>query len=301
MDRFSELEVFTSIIEQGSFTDAARKLGLSKSVVSKQITALEARLGVTLLNRTTRQVQPTEIGEEFYRQSKSVLSNLQLAEEYVSSQQSTIRGKLRITAANDFGVNQLADPVSKFLCEHSDVKIEMKLENQFVDIVAENFDLAFRIGNLSDSSLKARKIAETQTSVLASPDYIKKHGAPRSLAEIVEHDVLQYSNMQGESVWRVSDSVGQIQHIPINANFTVNDGKSLLKAAIAGVGLTILPCFVYTEALKSGQLVKILPEFEPATMGVYIVYPPSDYIPPKTRAFIDFMVTAFKGKGMENW
>jgi len=301
MDRFNELEVFTSIIEQGSFTDAARKMGLSKSVVSKQITALEARLGVTLLNRTTRQVQPTEIGEEFYRQSKSVLSDLQLAEEYVSSQQANIRGKLRITAANDFGVNQLVEPVSKFLCAHKDVKVEMELNNKFVDILADNFDLAIRIGNLSDSTLKARKIAETKTSVLASPKYIEQHGQPKTIAEIVEHDVLHYSNMQGDGVWRINDAAGQIQHIPVNANLTVNDGKSLLKAAVEGVGLTILPCFVYTDAVKSGELVKILPNFALAKMGVYIVYPPSDYVPPKTRAFIDFMVEAFKGKGLENW
>ena len=301
MDRFTEMEVFTAIVEQGGFTGAANKLGLSKSAVSKHITALEGRLGATLLNRTTRQVNPTEVGMQFYNQSKQILKETKNAEEQVSSMQSEPQGTLRISAANDFGVNQLAHRISGFLKQYPKVKVDLDLDNRFVDIVAENFDLAFRIGNLSDSTLKARKLAETQTCIMASPEYIKAHGAPKTVEELNQHHLLHYANSRGDGFWRVTDTAGQTHQIQVNSAFTVNDGATLLNAAIEGVGLAMLPCFIYSDAMKAGKLRKVLPDFQPLILGLYCVYPPADYTQPKIRAMIDFMVQEFKDAGIENW
>ncbi|MEM7241947.1 MAG: LysR family transcriptional regulator [Pseudomonadota bacterium] len=301
MDRFTEMDVFTAIVEEGGFTGAARKLGLSKSAVSKHITALEGRLGATLLNRTTRQVNPTEVGQQFYTQAKSILKDTRDAEDLVSSMQSEPMGLLRISAANDFGVNQLAKPISKFLCSYPKIQVDLTLDNRFVDILAEGIDLAFRIGTLSDSSLKARKLAETQSVILAAPSYIEKHGMPQSIADLAQHNLLHYANSKGDHFWRLKDESGQMVQVPVKTSFTVNDGKTLMEAAIEGVGLTMLPCFVYTDAFRAGKLVKVLPNLKPNILGVYAVYPPGDFMQPKLRAMIDFMITEFRDKGRENW
>ena len=301
MDRFTEMEIFTAIVEEGGFTGAAKKLGLSKSAVSKHITALEGRLGASLLNRTTRQVSPTEVGHDFYTKSKQILKDTNGAEELVRSMQSEPQGTIRITAAMDFGVNQLADKFSRFLEAHPKIKIELSLENRFVDILSEGFDLAFRIGTLSDSTLKARKLAESQTYILASPEYIKNNGKPKTVEELSQHNLLHYTNTRGDNFWRLNDKNGQTHHIPAKSAFTVNDGATLLNAARSGLGLVQLPCFVYVDALKDGSLVKVLPDIQPVIMGVYCVYPAGDYTQPKIRALIDFMVEEFKGKGLENW
>ena len=301
MDKFTELEIFTTIIEQGGFTGAANKLGLSKSAVSKHITALEGRLGATLLNRTTRQVSPTEVGQEFYLKSKQILKDMGSAESIVSSMQSEAQGTIKISAANDFGVNQLAAKIGRFLKQYPKVKVDLDLDNRFVDILAEGFDLAFRIGSLSDSSLKARKLAETQTCILASPDYLKEHGTPQSIEDLADHRLLHYTNSRGEQIWRLTDKTGQEHQVPANTSFSVNDGATLLNAAKEGLGLSNLPCFIYTDAMKRGELVKVLPDNQPLIMGLYCVYPPGDYTQPKIRAMIDFMVSEFKGKGREVW
>lgn len=301
MDRMTEMEVFVAIVDQGGFTGAANKLRMSKSAVSKHIAALEARLGVTLLNRTTRRVSLTDIGLSYYEKSLRALETVRDADLMVTSMQSAPQGTLRMSAASEFGSDQLVGALTPFLKQYPDVNIRMTLDNRIVDILAEDFDLAIRVGNLTDSSLKARKIATTQLAIVGSCEYFKTNGRPESIDDLAHHQLLHYSTDKTNNFWRVPAQSGEERQFRANSSLTVNDGRSLLTAAKAGLGLAYLPCFTYAQAVHEGRLQKVLTKLKMPILGVYVVYPPADYTQPKLRTFIDFMVDHFKGKGNEVW
>jgi len=301
MDRMTELEVFVAVVDQGGFTDAANKLRMSKSAVSKHIAALEARLSVTLLNRTTRRVSPTEVGLAFYEKSKGILENTRDAELMVQAQQSAPTGTLKISAPTEFGDNQLASALVPFLTEYPEVRVRMELDNRYVDIMAEEFDLAVRIGDLADSSLKARKIAMMKVGIVGSAAYFEKHGRPTKVDDLSDHKLLQYVSKNTDGFWRVPSPTGEIRQFAANSGLASNNGNSLLSAAKAGLGLAILPCFSYAKAVEKGCLEKVLSDLPFPEIGIHLVYPPANYTQPKLRVFIDFLADHFKGKGLENW
>lgn len=301
MDRLSEMEAFATVVDQGGFTDAAKKLGISKSAVSKHVSSLEARLGARLLNRTTRRVSPTEIGLAYYDRARRVLNDAGEADALVTAMQSAPSGTLRVSIATDFGVNHISPILGKFLHAYPDITVNMVLNNRYVELISEGFDMAIRVGELEDSSLRARKICETRRRMIAAPSYFERYGRPQKIDDLNDHKLLHYSNSSSNNVWKLTAPSGEKRQVRTEGWLTVNDGQSLLNAAVGGLGIAYLPSFLYAESLRSGLLVDVIPDLPVETQGIYAVYLPGRYIQPKVRAFIDFLVERFKDKGSSDW
>lgn len=301
MDRLTEMETFTNVVDQGAFTDAARKMGISKSAVSKHVTALEARLGARLLNRTTRRVVPTEIGLAYYDRARRVLNDAGEADALVMSLQAEPSGPLRVSVATDFGANLLSPVLGNFLKKYPDITVNMVLGNRVPELISEGFDMAVRIGDLEDSSLRARQISQTTCRMIASPSYFQQFGRPQKIDDLNEHKLLHYSSRSAGCVWRVTAPSGEKRYVRSTSRLTMNDGKSLLNAAIAGLGIAYLPSFLYSEAMRAGLVVDSIPELPREIQAVHAVYPPGRFTPPKVRAFIDFLAGQFAGRGPEDW
>lgn len=297
MDRLTEMEAFVTVVDQGAFTSAAVKMGVSKSAVSKHIAALEARLGARLLDRTTRRVSPTEIGVHYYERAKRVLVEASNADDMVSALQTSPRGLLRVSVPVSFGVRHAATAITSFLKKYPEVKIDLSLNDNRVDLISEGYDLAIRIGTLADSSLRARKIAETRVVTLASPEYLEKHGTPDTLDSLSNHQLLQYSIGSAVNSWPMLTKSGEERNIRAKGALAANNGDVLKQAMIDGIGIGHTPTFFLDDELEKGLLVEVLPDHPQPLVGIYVVYPPGLYTQPKTRAFIDFMVTHFKDKG----
>jgi len=301
MDRLTEMEAFATVVDLGGFTDAAKKMGISKSAVSKHVSSLETRLGARLLNRTTRRVSPTEIGLAYYDRARRVLNDAGEADALVTAMQSAPSGLLRVSAATDFGVNHLSPALGGFLHEFPDITVNMVLNNRYVELISEGFDLAVRIGELEDSSLRARKLADTHKMMIASPKYFEEYGRPEKIDDLNEHKLLHYSNQASGNVWKLTAPSGEKRQVRSAGWLTVNDGQSLLNAAINGLGIAFLPSFLYSDALREGLLEPAIKDLPVETHGIYAVYPPGRYTQPKVRAFIDFLVEQFKDRGPDEW
>ena len=301
MDRLSEMEAFATVVDQGGFTDAARKLGISKSSVSKHVSSLETRLGARLLNRTTRRVSPTEIGLAYYDRARRVLNDAGEADALVTAMQAEPAGVLRVSVATDFGVGHLSPILGPFLHRYPGITVNMLLDNRYVELVAEGFDLAVRIGELEDSALRARRLAQTQKTLIASPAYLERHGHPMRVDDLNDHRLLHYANAAAGNVWRIVSATGEKRQIRSAGWLTVNDGQSLLNAAINGLGIAFLPSFLYGDAMRAGKLVPAIPGLAPEVHGIYAVYPPGRYTQPKVRAFIDYLVEAFRDREAADW
>ncbi|APO87818.1 MULTISPECIES: LysR family transcriptional regulator [Marivivens] len=301
MDRLTEMEAFATVVDQGGFTDAAKKMGISKSAVSKHVSALEARLGARLLNRTTRRVSPTEIGLAYYDRARRVLNDAGEADSLVTSMQSAPSGLLRISVATDFGVNHLSPILGEFLQEFPDITVNMVLNNRYVELISEGFDMAIRIGELEDSTLRARKLTETNRRMIASPHYFQKYGRPQKIDDLNDHKLLHYSNQANSAVWKITAPSGEKRQVRTAGWLTVNDGQSLLNACVSGLGIAYLPSFLYADAMKQGLVEEAIPDLPVETQGIYAVYPPGRFTQPKVRAFIDFLVHAYAEKGPDSW
>jgi DNA-binding transcriptional LysR family regulator len=301
VDRLTEMEAFVQVVDHGGFTDAAKKMGLSKSAVSKHVAALEARLAVRLLNRTTRRVSPTELGLAYYDRARVVLADALEADSMVTAMQATPKGGLRVSAPVSFGIGQLSGAVAAFLCAYPEVDVNLVLDDRFVELVAEGFDLAIRIGVLEDSSLKARKLAEARRVLAASPAYLAERGAPRAVDDLGAHRLLHYSNLATGNFWRLRGPSGEERHVRVGGRFTANNGDSLMRAAEAGLGIALLPSFIIGDAIVRGRLVEVLPDRAPDLLGVYAVHPEGRFPQPKLRAFVDFLAERFRGQGPDRW
>lgn len=293
MDRLSEMEAFVSVVEQGGFTNAASKLGISKSAISKHVSGLETRLGVRLLNRTTRRVSPTELGLSYYDRAITILADARAADEMITAMQTTPKGALRISAPVDLGNNQLSRAVSEFLQKYPDVSINMTLDDTYVEIIAEGFDVAIRIGQLVDSSMRARKLSETTTKFIASKEYLDANGTPETIDDLAKHNLLHYSNLSTGNSWSITAPSGEERQVRAIGRLTVNNGGSLLKAAESGLGVARLPCFIIEDAITAGRVIPILENLPENKLGIHAVYPAGKFIQPILRAFIDFLVVYF--------
>lgn len=301
MDRLTEMEAFATVVDQGGFTDAAKKMGISKSAVSKHVSSLEARLGARLLNRTTRRVSPTEIGLAYYDRARRVLNDAGEADSLVTSMQSAPSGLLRISVATDFGVNHLSPILGDFLHEFPDVTINMVLNNRFVELISEGFDMAVRIGELEDSTLRARKLADTTKRMIGSPSYFQKYGRPQKIDDLNAHKLLHYTSQANGALWKLTAPSGEKRQVRTSGWLSVNDGQSLLNAAISGLGIAYLPSFLYAEAMEKHLVEDAIPNLPVEKQGIYAVYPPGRFTQPKVRAFIDFLAHAFADKGPDKW
>ncbi len=299
MDRLSEMEAFVRVVELGGFTDAARKMNVSKSAVSKHVAALEARLGARLLNRTTRRVSPTEIGLAYFDRASRVLADAVEADAMASAMQATPQGELRVSGPLSFGLRHLAPAVADFLHEFPEVSARVTLDDRFVELVSEGYDMAVRVGALPDSSLMAKKLTDSAMMLVAAPAYLQARGAPKSVEALAEHDLLHYSNLSSGNVWKLTGPGGAERQVRATGRLTFNNGDALLCAAEHGLGIALSPAFICAEAVRAGRVVELLPEARPAPVGVWAVHPAGRFLQPKLRVFIDFLAERFRGCGPE--
>ena len=295
MDRLAALEAFARVAETGSFSAAARALNLSKSLISRQVSALEAELGARLISRTTRSLTLTEAGRGYYDQVARILAQMEEADLSVSQLQATPRGKLRVNAPMSFSLLRLAPVLPDFLALYPEIDIDVAMNDRRVDLMEEGFDLAIRIGRLADSSLVARKLGPMQRIVCASPAYFAERGLPKVPADLRTHACLCYSNADTVDEWRFSEPDGRSIAVEVKGRVRANNGDLLRLAALRGLGMVDLPNFLVGADIEAGALVPVLQDFIRQDGGVYAVYPHALYLPPKTRVFIDFLAQRWGG------
>lgn len=294
MDRFESLTAFTRVVEKGGFAAAARDLGLTRSAVNKHVLALEDRLGARLFNRTTRQVSPTEAGLAYYERCVAILADLSEADEAVAALDATPRGTLRVNAPMSFGTLHLGAATAEFMTAYPDIRVELILNDRFIDPVEEGFDLTVRIAELADSSLVARRIAPVRRVLCASPDFLDTHGPITRPADLRDLPCLHYGNMAGGNRWRLSGPDGD-HDIRVTGPVCSNNGEVLMQAALRGLGIALLPTFIVGPALRRDRLETVLAGYEPPPVSVHAVYPPNRRLAAKVRVFIDFLVGRFAG------
>ncbi len=293
MDRLAAMTAFARVAETRSFSDAARRLGTSKSVVSRQIMALEADLGARLFHRTTRSMTLTEAGEGYYERVSRILTDVDEANLSVTRLQAAPRGRLRINAPMSFGVRHLAPSLPDFLALHPEVEIDMTMNDRFVDLVDEGYDMAVRIGRLTDSTLVARKLAPLRRTICGSPAYLAARGIPQTPADLATHECLSYSNMTQSDEWSFVDANGKPLSVEVKGRLRTNNGDALRIAALRGLGLVAQPSFIVGADLQAGTLVGVLTNYTAQDGVVYAVYPHSRHLSPKVRAFTDFLAERF--------
>lgn len=291
MDRLAGMEVFAAVVEAKSFSAAARRLGLSKSAVSKQVGRLEQRLGAQLLNRTTRRLALTEAGTTFYEHCARIVAEAGEAELAVARHHGRPRGTIRINAPMTFGVMHIAPALADFAIENPELEVDMALDDRFVDLIEEGFDVAVRIGALADSSLIARTLAPVRFAVCGSPDYLRHHGTPAAPADLVHHNCLLYTYL-ATAEWRFEGPDGNLA-VRVQGDFRANNGEVLRELALAGRGLVLTPTFLVGEDLGSGRLRSVLGAYRVPETAVHAVYPQRRYLSPKVRAFVDFVAARF--------
>lgn len=289
MDRLHSMEVFRRVAEEGGFSAAGRSLGLSKSVVSKQVQALEQHLGVRLLNRTTRRLSLTEAGQRYFERCVAILDELHDAERAVTELTANPRGKLRINVPVSFGLLHLAPLLPEFLGRYPDLEVDVTLNDRFVDLVDEGFDAAVRIARLEDSSLIARRLAPCTGWVCAAPGYLARHGTPRDPEELARHNCLIYAYARQTGEWRFTDGTGRERRVPVHGNLRANNGEVLLEAACQGQGVVLMPDFIAYRAVLDGRLQRILTDYAAMDINVYAVYPYTRHVSAKVRVFVDFL------------
>lgn len=293
MDRFSELRAFVEVVRTGAFVKAADALDLSKTAVSRQVSDLEKRLGVRLLNRTTRRLSLTDEGQRFHEHACTVLADLESAEADVMTRAREVTGLLRITAPLSFGILHLAPLWPEFRARHPGATLDVTLGDRVVDLVDEGYDLAIRIARLPDSTLVSRRLATTRMVLCAAPAYLRKHGTPRQPRELAEHTTLAYSYWSSGDEWQFAGPEGAAS-VRVRPWMHTNNGDSCRAAALAGHGIILQPSFLIGEDLRRKALVELMPEFRAVELGVYAVYPTRRYLLPRVRAMVDFLAEGFR-------
>lgn len=301
MDRMKEMAAFTTVVVRGGFSEAAREMGISKSVVSKHVSSLEARLGARLLDRTTRRVSPTEIGLRYYERASQVLNEVGAAEAMVSSMQAKPAGVLRVSVDTDFGATRLSPVLAGFSNEFPDVLVNMELSYRHRELISEKFDLAVRLGVLENSTFQTRKLATTHIRLIASPSYLQQYGRPQRIDDLKDHKLLHYSTQASSVGWTLTSPSGETRQVRGLNWFTVNDGQSLLNACVQGLGIARLPAYLYASALREGLVETVLPTLPVETETIYAEYPSGRSIQPNVRAFIDYLSETFSENEFDNW
>jgi DNA-binding transcriptional LysR family regulator len=287
MDRADSLAVFAEVVEHGSFAEAARRLGRSPAAVTRTIAELETRLNVRLLNRTTRAVSVTEAGQRLLAGAKRVLADLDEIERAAAGAGTAPRGELRLTAPILFGRLHLEPLVLEFLDRFPDVSVALALIDRPVDLVEEGLDVALRIGALPESSAIATRVGAMPRVLVASPDYLTRHGTPQVPADVAAHAVVAFSGMFGER-WTFREGAGETS-VAIKPRLSVNTAEAAVDAARAGFGLTRVLGYQVADDIGRGSLVRLLKDYEIDALPIHLLYPGGRYPPPKLRAFLDFV------------
>lgn len=293
MTELEDLKSFVEVVESGGFSRAATRLGVSKSIVSRRIARLEAELGTRLLSRTTRGLSPTEAGLEFKARSERILADLEEAREAVAQQGAAVVGRLRVSVPYDFGLKHVTPVLTALACRHPRLELDISYSDRRVDLVAEGFDAALRLGTLRDSSLVARRIGPVRGALVASPDYLARRGTPQAPADLAQHEFLIYSDRSATEL-TFGDGKRTVTVRP-HGRLRADSGQALLNWAIAGLGIAELPTFMLADALESGQLVPVLRDHERPEFGIFVVRPPGP-VTGKVRVLIEALVERFGGE-----
>lgn len=291
---FDGIVVFVKTIEHGSFSKAAELLGHSPSYVSKEITSLEQRLGVRLINRTTRSINLTAAGKSYFRRCQQMVIDAETAEQSISAIQETPKGILRVTAPVSLGVSHLNHIIPRFLKAYPEVDLDIDYNQRKVDVVTEGFDVAIRVGILNDSNLIAKKIASASSITVASPEYLAKYGRPEKAEDLINHRVISYSNMGTPKSWELTDASGQKKAVKVSPRLICNDAE--LEVAVASEGLAILrlPKIFCQQAIDKGALISILPQYDIDEIGIYALYPHRQFLSAKVDVFIKFLAESLQ-------
>ncbi len=293
MDRFDELQTYVRVVETGSITAAADRLGVAKSAVSRRIAELERRLGAQLVTRTTRRLTVTEAGQAFYERCRRILADLSEAESSVADAHSALRGTLRVAAPVTFGMMHLSPVLTEFMQLHPGVTVDVDFSDRHVNLIEDDFDVAVRIARLGDSSLIARQLCPIRQVCCASPAYLERHGTPTSPGDLAHHHGLRYSlDPQGRH-WRYTGPDGSRGEVAIAAHAVASNGEFLRDAAIAGQGITLLPSFISYDAIATGRLVPVLTDYRWFEPALHVLYPPTRRLARRVRAFVDLLAARF--------
>jgi DNA-binding transcriptional LysR family regulator len=292
MDKLEAMEAFTRVVSLGSYAEAGRALGLTRSAVSKAVMELEQVLGARLLDRTTRRVSPTEAGRAYYESCINVLASIEETEMQISRLHDEPKGVLKVNAPVSFGALFLGSALAEFMMGYPDLKVELTLNDRFVDPVEEGVDITIRIAILADSSLIARKLAPARRVLVASPAYIARFGAPLVPEDLARHRCLNYGHTTTLQRWQLTRDREAIT-VPIASSLCSNNGDVLRAAALADQGITKLPTFLVGPDIAAGRLQLVMPDTPPVGLGIYALYTPSRYLAAKTRLLIDFLVKRF--------
>ena len=287
----NDIVVFTKVAETKSFTGAADQLGLPKSTVSRKLAQLEERLGVRLVQRTTRKLALTEIGEAYYARAARIVADIQAAEQVVTDMQATPRGRLRVTAPIDLSTRYLGAIVADFIAEHPDVTVELDAADRVVDLIEEGFDVAVRFGQLPESTLIARKLTTLNAVLCASPAYLAKRGTPKSVDELEDHDKVLFAPSARTTGWTLQNGEATYE-VGRPARFISNNLGAVRDVVLAGGGISVMTEFMVACDIHEGRLVRILPEWTSRTFDVQAVYPARQNLPPRLQLFLDHLAKA---------
>ena len=294
MDILQAMKTFVAVVEAGSFVGALDMVALSKPAISRHIADLEQRLGVRLLQRTTRRLSLTDEGQLYYQRCKEVLQAVDEAEAEASSATGQVRGRLRVGAPQTFGTLYLAALWGRFAAENPQVTLDIVLSDSIVDLVEEGYDLVVRIAHLSDSGLVSRVLAQTRMMLCASPQYLAERGTPQHPAELAQHDVVAYSNWSSGDVWRfVHAQEGEVS-VHTRPRIRTNSGDTCRAAALAHQGVILQPDFLVQQDVLRGDLVELMPAFNAGALSIHAVYPTRKQLPLKVRRLVDFLVQALR-------
>lgn len=297
MNRLRAIEVFVTIVDQGSFAAAADALGMSRNMASRHLADLEAHLGARLLTRTTRSHSLTSTGAVYLERARNVLAQLDEADRIAGLHTLTPQGRLALSAPMSFGVHHVAPYLGRYTASNPQVTVDMSLNDRTVDLVEEGFDVAIRItGKLADSNLIARRIADVQVILCASPGYIASHGSPDTPGAISDHRCLGYTFGHEGDVWSLNDGNGTVEQVRISPAVLANSGDAIEELAIAGGGLALQPDFIVSRDIAAGKLVRVLPQWSGGVLGVYAMYASRLYEPLKVRSFVDWIAELYRPK-----
>lgn len=286
------MRTYVAVVSSGSFTGAAERLGISKALTSKYVGQLEDHLGVRLLNRTTRRLNVTEIGQAYYLRCRQLLDDMAELEAAVREQQEAPRGRLKVAAPTSFGETHLTRAVADYLQEWPNVTVELVLADRFINLVEEGFDLAVRIGRLADSTLIARRLAPMRIAACASPEYLDREGVPAHPTELVSRNCVIDTNIQDPEHWVFKEKDDDFR-VKVNGRFHANSAMAVREMLLAGEGIGVCPMYIVEEDVRAGRLQIVLQEYEALELGVFAVYPHSRHLAAKVRTFGDFLVQHF--------
>ncbi|MEJ2384617.1 MAG: LysR family transcriptional regulator [Xanthomonadales bacterium] len=292
MSHFEEMRTFVRIVEAGSISQAAEQLGIAKSGVSRRLTDLESRLGVRLINRTTRRSSLTEAGRSYYTGAVKLLADVAELDASTADAEASLKGRLRLAVPLSFGLAHLAPAIDGFLRKHPGLDLDIDFSDRKVDLVERGVDLAIRIAQLEDSNLQARRLCPIRLLLCASPAYLDAHGRPEHPADLENHRVLRYAASGGSAI-RLPDGAGGEVLVQAEAPIIANNGDFLRDMAVAGQGITLIPSFIAWQALATGDLVEVMGGHAPAPLNAWAVYPRNRYLSRRARLFIDFLAERF--------